>query len=228
MAYRRRKPFFKPYQRFGKRVSATSNRSAIRKLQKTLKQVELKFVDSAIDATTILQSGVVFNQVFIIPEGDGQSDRHGRKIQLKSVAWRGTVTMPAKTDITKASDTLRLLIVKDKSANGALPLVTDVLQSGVYESFLNLENKSRFVILSDRYFPINSQGGVGDGVTNITIPTEKFFNTFKKFDVPIEYNDTATSGVVSTINTNNIVIIAISRLANAGLESCIRFRYTDM
>ncbi len=230
MAYRRRNKMYRKalYNPFGRKPNSTKNATAIRKIQKTLKQVELLFTDTAFDTATIPSTGTVGIQLFTIPEGDGQSDRHGRRIQLKSVHWRGTVNLPSSTVIAEGSDVARLMLIKDTSADGALPGVTDILSSAVYESFTNLENRSRFRILADKFISINCQGVGSNGTALITAPSERHFSIYKKLDLTIEYNDTATTGAIGTITKNNIVLLLISRLGNSAIESCFRFRYTDM
>ncbi len=191
-------------------------------------QIEVKFTDFSQDSSTVSATGGMAGQLFTIPEGDGQSDRHGRKIQLKSVRWKGVCTIVGSTQSAEATDTIRLMLVKDKSANGVIPAVTDILTTANWESFENLENMSRFKILIDKTYSLNSLGFAGNGTASDTLPVEKNFDLYRKLDIPIEYNDSATTGVISTINTNNVVMLLITRLANAGIESCIRFRYTDM
>ncbi len=218
----------KVFPRYQKRKFTTNLRRDVNKLKKQMGQVELKFFDKVVDQIPINSSGDVLAQIFTIAEGDNQSQRHGRRIQIKSVSWRGIVLIPSTGIVGDASDTVRLMLVKDNSANGALPSVLDVLASANWESYTNLENKSRFRILMDKHIAISSGGvEVNTSITR-TLPYEKFFKVYKKMDVTIEYNDTASTGVISTINTNNIILLVISRQSNAELQSCTRVRYTDM
>ncbi len=211
-----------------KRVNVRSNRLRINKLARIINQREIKFIDRAVDDPTISQTGTVQTQLFTIPQGDGPSTRDGRKIVLTSMQWQGTVNIVATSVPGEASDTVRMLVLKDKQTNGALPSVTDILVNANWEAFKNLVNKNRFVTLIDKYVSIASMGAFGDGTTNIALPNEKHFKLFRKLNVPIEYDESATTGVIATITTNNIVMLLISRAANAGIESCIRFRYSDM
>ncbi len=207
---------------------ATKLQKDVSRLKRQMGQVELKFADKQVDDAVISTTGSVQLQLFVIPQNDTQSGRHGRKIVLTSVHLRGIIGLGTSTVVGEGSDTMRIIMLKDNSANGALPAVLDILTLASWESFINLENKSRFRVLADRFVSINCNGVAGDGTTNDTSPTEKYFSIYKKLNLTIEYNDTASTGDIATINTNNIVVLFISRLGNVQIESCIRFRYTDM
>ncbi len=223
------KPRYKGYwpyaPRYGKQSTTQSNTRAIGKLRKQLGQVEIKFADKTVDDSLISATGTVQGQLFVIPEGDGQSDRHGRKIQLKSFQWRGQISLPSSGTVGEGSDSVRMIVLKDNSANGALPAVLDILVLEDWESFKNLENVSRFTTLLDRTMSLCT-GGLAS--TPLTAPVERAFNYYRKFDIPIEYNDSATTGVIATINTNNVVMLLLSRQGKLIINSCVRFRYTDM
>ncbi len=141
---------------------------------------------------------------------------------------RGVVALASKAVAAQGSDTCRILVVKDTSANGVLPAVTDILALANYESFPNLENKNRFRIIADKMISINCEGISDDGTTIRTAPHEVHFSIFRKINFPIEYNDGAATGVIDTINTNNVVMVIISRVGFCAVEACVRFRYTDM
>ncbi len=230
MALRNRKPkgYWPHKPRYGRYASGQQLRKDVNKLKRQMREVELKFVDANVDDAVIAATGTVQSQLFTIPEGDGQSDRHGRKIVLKSVQWRGVVALPSSATIADGSDTCRLIMLKDNSANGALPAVLDILVAANWESFKNLENSGRFTTLLDKFVSINCFGVAGNGTSNDTAPREMGFKFYRKLNTMIEYNDSATTGVITTINTNNIVLLYISRNGVCSVESCIRFRYTDM
>ncbi len=204
------------------------NTRNIRKIQRVLKQIELKFIDSVLDLGTITATGNIAPQLFTIPQGDLQSTRDGRKVHLTSVQWQGTIHIDQSVSFNDASDTVRLLMVIDKQTNGSLPAITDLIVNNNWESFKNLENQGRFRVILDKFISVNSMGAQGDGTTASFLPVEKHFKVFRKLSLNIEYNDLSTSGAIGTITTNNVVILLISRNANASIESCIRFRYTDL
>ena len=99
-------------------------RQNTKKLNKLLKSAEVKFTDKNVDDAIVSSTGSVQAQILVVPIGDSQSTRHGRKILLTSVQWHGVVTLPSSATIESGSDTCRLMMLKDTSANGALPAVT--------------------------------------------------------------------------------------------------------
>ncbi len=206
---------------------AMKNKRAISKINNTLKDIEFKFIDTDVDLASFVTTGSVI-QGFVIPEGDGQSEREGRKVRIKSIEWRGTITLVSSTVINEGTDTVRLMAVWDKQANKALPAVTDILLFAVQESFKNLEQSGRFITLWDKSFVINCKGLAGDGTTSDTAPASKWFHYYRKLNIEMIYDNVATTGVIATINSNNIVLLVISRLGNAGIVSTLRFRYTDL
>lgn len=214
----------------GKRTrqgQVVKNTYKIAKLQSKLGQAEVKFFDKVIDQTQISATGIMASQLFTLSEGDSQSQRHGRKVHLTSIQWNGVVTLESTNLPAHATDTVRLLILRDRQANRALPGITDILVQPQWESYRNLENKSRFSIIYEKR--ISLYGAVsGDGSLTITSPVEKNFRMFRKLNIPILYNDSANTGVIATINSNNVVCLLISRNARVNIESCMRFRYTDL
>ncbi len=195
---------------------------------RVLKQnIDLKFIDATLNDAVVTTTGDVFSQLFIIPDGDTQSQKEGLKVTLKSVQIRFQLTIPSTTVVADATDILRVILVKDKQANGALPAVIDILNTATIQAFKNLENTSRFVTLFDKTLAISSMGGFGDGTTNATLPNTKWWQFYKKLNYPIFYNNSATTGAVTTINSNNLVLMTISEAGKVGLSLRIRIRYMD-
>ncbi len=235
MAYRNRNygrmaKWYKQAQRGPKAKMSTFSRMRkdINRMKRTLNQVELKFFDANVDDAAVSNAGTVQGQVFTVPQDDTQSGRHGRKINLTSFHIRGIIGLASTATIASGSDTCRIMVIWDKQANGALPAVGDVLAATNWESFPNLEERRRFKILADRFVSMPCQGAAGNGTANDTCPTEKYFSIYKKVNIPIEYNDSAATGVISTISSNNIVVLYISRLGFVSIEACCRTRYTDI
>ncbi len=214
------------YKRGGNSI-AYQNKRAISKINKTLKDIEYKFSDTTLNEATLATTGHI-SLGFTIAQGDNQNQREGRKVRIKSIAWRGRINLVSSTVPAEGTDIVRLMAVHDKQANKALPLITDYLEVASTESFKNLENSGRFRTIWDKTFEINCNGISGDGTTSDTAPTEIFFEYYKNVDIEIIYDDVASTGVIGTINSNNIVMIVMSELANAGITSELRARYTDL
>ncbi len=214
------------YKRGGNNM-AYQNKRAISKINKTLKDIEYKFIDTDVNEATLATTGHV-SLGFTIAQGDGQSQREGRKVRIKSIAWRGRINLVTSSVLAEGTDIVRLMAIHDKQANKALPSIVDFLELSGIESFKNLENSGRFRTIWDKTFEINCNGIGGDGTTVDTAPAEIFFEYYKDIDIEIIYDDVASTGVVGTINSHNIVIMVLSEFANAGITSTLRARYTDL
>lgn len=77
--------------------------------------------------------------------GTANGQRIGRKIQLRSVQIRYTVTPPGAGGVSQN----RFVIVYDKQTNGAAPTASDVFAINAFDSPLNLNNAERFVVIMD-------------------------------------------------------------------------------
>ncbi len=205
--------------------------TAINRLQRDVnvlkKQVDVKFFDSTVDDAVVATGGIVNAQIFTIPDGDTQQEKEGLKITIKSIQLRFQLSIPSTTVVADATDVCRLILVKDRQTNGALPTVLNILAQADIQSFKQLEQSMRFTTVFDKTISINSMGGFGDGTTNATLPNTKSWQVFKKMNLPIIYNDTAATGVIATIVTNNLVLLYISEKGKCGIKCKVRVRFTD-
>ncbi len=188
---------------------------------------ELKFHDLDIDDPTIATNGtIVEDSCNVIAEGNGEEERIGRKVTLRSINWRFNIRLPEGTAVTTTSDTVRVIVYLDKQTNGATAAVTDLLESDNYQSFNNLANKSRFRTLMDRTYDLNTDLS-GDGTT-VDSPRFNINDSFfKKINIPIEYDNTATTGAISTQRSNNIGVLLLSKNGLCTFDSKMRLRYSD-
>ena len=192
---------------------------------------EVKFLDRTIPSLTpIPTAGAVLDiRPLLIPEDVTQNGRIGRTIWLKSFHLRMHLYITTTTS-EAAHDIVRILIIHDKCANGANPAVTDILVTGSnVNSFLNLENQHRFRVLYNKIFSCNYQGIAGNGTANDTVAKGWNIQANLRMNIPITYDNSLNTGVIATIRSNNIVVMAISHAAivNIGAEGLTRVRYTE-
>ncbi len=179
---------------------------------------ELKFHDLVVDDAVVPATGANTLSFCLIQQGIQETGRIGRKCVVKSVAFRYTVATPTDAIL---GDTIRIIIVWDKQANGSIPAVTGVLDTASLSSYLNLENSGRFVVLMNRFHTINI---MASGTATGTWPNEQYHTFFKKVNIPIEFSGTA--GVIGEITSNNIYAIYITANGNAGVfDSKVRIRF---
>jgi len=164
---------------------------------------ELKFFDTANSFLFDLTGEVpATGQLALIPQGDTESTRDGRKAVIKSIQIRGIVTF-APGALGTAAAVAYMYLILDKQCNGAAAAITDVFTSNdMSTNLLQLNNSGRFRILKKWVWNLNSQAGVTTAYNNVTRPVE----FYKKCNIPMDWNSTA--GAITEIRSNNIFLMA--------------------
>lgn len=188
---------------------------------------ELKFHDLDVNDAVIAAGGTVQTAQLTIAQGTTESQRIGRKVVIKSINWRYRLFLPATTSSASTSDIVRMIVFIDKQANGAAAGVTDLLESADFQSFNQLANKSRFTVLHDKTFNLESRSGAGDGTTNTYGEMAISSSFFKKCSIPIEYDNSGTTGAVTEIRSNNILVMLLSEQGLCTFDSKMRYRFLD-
>lgn len=154
-----------------------------------------------------------------IAQGAAQNEHVGRKALMKKVHLRYTYYSGSAGG---NQSQVRILVVYDKQANGALPSVGDVLaSSATFNSFNNLANADRFVILMDEICDSTQSSALNiAGVRHLKVNLETIFGG-------------TTSGIAS-INSGSIFIMAANNSdptvgsAAGTVYFTTRVRYTDV
>ncbi len=187
---------------------------------------ELKFFNSDQDDASIAAGGTVIGSVNLIAQGVGESQRVGRKCVIRQVHARWNIRNAGTSDTATADETVRLMFVLDKQANGANASVTDMVETSNYLSFNNLANKGRFRTLMDRTYTLNSMGGAGNGTANDTLSVAIDDSLYKNVNIPIEFD--GVNGTIGEIKSNNILVVTFSRVgAIALMDLRMRLRFSD-
>lgn len=194
------------YGRFGtRRARRLANRGGYLNGTKP----ELKFFDTtltfAFDATGEVPAT---GQLALIPQGDTESTRDGRKAVIKSIQIRGAITyVPAASGVAATINYLYLVL--DKQTNGAAAAITDVFTSNAMrDNLLNLNNSGRFRIIKKWVIRMEPKAGVTTAYNNDIRQVEYY----KKCNIPIDWSSTA--GAITEIRSNNIFLLAGSEGAN--------------
>ncbi len=191
---------------------------------------ELKFHDVQLDDAVITTSGAITPTVNIIAQDVTESTRVGRKCTIRGIQWRYRLELPEyDAQATAASgDICRVIMYLDKQCNGATATALGLLESDNYLSFNNLANKSRFRILHDKTHVVNYTGMASDGA-GLVSGNNVFRNVtfYKKCSIPLEFDDSAATGALTTIRSNNIGVLLITAAGVMGMESKIRLRFSD-
>lgn len=220
-----------------KLVTPTRGRSRIR--NRTLDQlygVELKFVDYNYTATIVnTTAGAEADPgtalcLNAIAQGDGESQRDGRKAVIKSFEIRGFVNFTAQSDAADPAggQIVRLVLVQDRQTNAAQENSEDVLSDSAgndVNSMTNLQFEKRFRILRDVRISVEPAVAFTDGTnTGAVSGTTKSFHWKGRLNMPVNYS--GTTAVIGSIVDNSLHIIAIASggtAANLTYTSRVRF-----
>lgn len=180
--------------------------------------IEKKFNDY-FQPTTNLAAGSAIYNINGIAQGTDYNQRIGREIFQKSLYLR-----MFGADVTGTSTQVRVMLVFDKQTNGVLPLISDILTSVSLLACNNLNNRERFVTISDKQF-ITSGTNAG--------PSNSFMNNkYKKIRLPVTFNNTGST--IADINTGALYLVIIAQNAFSGLLTntlnfsfVARTRFTD-
>lgn len=185
---------------------------------------ELKFFDTNISFGVDEEFSVIIRTFNNIRQGTSGNERIGRSLVIRRFMFEYSILTNDIFGPNRSSAALRVIIYLDTQANGATIVVSDILQTANYHSFTNLENRARFSIIMDRTHVLNALARITDDV----IPTIQVHNFYsKELNIPIDFDDSFTDGRMSTIRSNNIGILFISRNGNYDMKGEVRLRFTD-
>lgn len=168
-----------------------------------------------------------------ISAGTGPSNRDGREVTVNSILIRGTLKDIPDDPVTHVCDdrSVRLLLVQDTQANGALPALGDILDNanavattngelGI-NNFNNLENSSRFKILHDEILELTQGPAIYNYGTSVVSNAVRkhHFQIYKPVNFKVSYDGTA--GTLGTIVKNNIILVVYAS------ESTRAYLYLD-
>lgn len=200
--------------------------------------LENKFYDTGIENTALVAttSGAMMDPtptvlcLNAVPQGDGESNRDGRKIVINSIRVKGSVsgTTRAALGAMPAGLSYRLILVQDTQTNGAQCSSAQVLQDNTlgedWQSFKNLEYEKRFKILRDITDVVNVTATIPDGTNTGSVGYgTKNFDIYLKCDIPVIF--TGTTEAIANVVDNSLHVIAIGQSANMNMSYQSRIRY---
>lgn len=187
---------------------------------------ELKFKDTSLTLSPVLVTSSI-NDIVAVGEGVGESQRIGRKMTIKKINCRGEVKLNNTGAGATQTNAVRICIVQDTQTNGAVFTGLNLWEADNIESFRNLANTNRFKILKTKEITINTQGGT-------TLASEDYAATTRRFNfnvacnVPIEYDNSASTGVITSCRSNNVYFLIQAKGATwVDLTGNARIRFTD-
>jgi hypothetical protein len=226
-----------PYKRF------PPTRKAYKRYMLKNPGPEIKFIDMSEDVTP-LTAGSLFNvgpgstnTLCGCAQGDGPSDREGRKIKVIGIQFRGHAenleVSDASPSNTDSHQFIRLVVYQDRQTNGAAPTIIDN-NTGILTSVTPnihglpcMYTRGRFRIIVDKQWTFNAFY-VWSGAACYRMNNIKAFKFFKKLSIPVEFDNSATTGALSTIRTNNVNAFAIqSASSQCKIVQAIRTFFID-
>lgn len=178
-------------------------------------------------------------------EGAGFFNRIGRRIRMLSLHVQGLINRDDNAQSDTFVTMLRCLIIYDRQPNGALPALSDMIQTTDLNgnntttvlSSVNMSNKDRFAILSDWRMAVPPIGasGVTPSNTTVTVQTNQpengfVYNKFLKLR-GLETHYGASTGAIGDIKTGSLLFVCFSSTANADgpwtIQIDARLRYMD-
>jgi len=187
--------------------------------------IELKYADFARSLLTVVSpvaavGGVVDPATFLalnaIAQGDGESQRDGKQINLKSCYVTGSIDIPALINQTAAKNipTVYIALVLDKQTNGA-QLTSELVfenPSGASTTaanpLRNMQYTSRFDVLDSVCVELEQPQVTFDGTNLETAGTRAPFKLSWTGDLMTQYIGVDAS--ISTIQDNSLHLIAFA------------------
>lgn len=186
--------------------------------------------------TTTLSSTAVFVPINVMVKGVDFFNRVTNRVYMAEVE---IISIIRPTGANVNYDLARVMIVWDRSPNGALPTIGDILQdahlaSTTAYSFANFSNMNRFIILMDKklFIPLINNAAVLAvyAPTPDTCGQSLRIEETIKICLPATYNNT-NGGTILDLNSGSLLYVTFSdvTLANSGWQvaSGIRLKYYD-
>lgn len=195
--------------------------------------IETKFYDTflvaaALTSPTDASGGehdpsatIVLNSV---TQGDGESQRDGRKINMKSISINGVVFQAAQANQTAVDfyPTVYIALVLDSQTNGATIASENVFcnpsanAGGAANVYRNLQYSRRFKVLRSLTITPPQGQPVYDG-TNIEVSgtTTPWRMDVKLPNIPVTYTGTTES--VANITDNSLHVVAYTNGTDSGV-----------
>lgn len=202
-----------------------------------VKSVDLNDAGSAPYTTAINSTAAVILLNGMVP-GSNLQNRLGRKIAMKSVRLLGNIIWNGNGAVNY--DFFRLMIVYDRQPNGALPALSDILQtvdpagntSSTVWDHVNLSNRDRFQILRNRMYSVNSHGGSSTFVAGAITDGRWQVDEFVRLkDLETHFN-TGVAGTVADMTTGALLLVLVGATAAANNQADLnwtsRVRFTDL
>ncbi len=198
--------------------------------------IEKKFIDYTYGPTAIVTTntsaeadpGSSVDCISAVAQGDGESNRDGRKMVIKNIHLRGNVEFAAIDDAGSIAGPaiVRVAVIWDTQTNAGQENSEDVFlaATNVEHAYRNLQFSKRFRVLMDRSFTLNlTAAAAGTAITVDSGGVARTFTMDKTVNIPVEHK--ATTAVVGSVVDNSIHVIAFASRSGVNLSYQSRVRF---
>lgn len=232
----RKKQFKRRVQRKQVAILANvPNKPSVKSLDRRIKKInnkfELKHIDTFNNGTAIT-AGALLIPLNLCVQGDTDITRTGDDSSATSIQWRLRIS----TDVDSLTDVIvRMLIVWDRQANGAVFTIGQLLDNSVITSLIlspyNHSNQERFKILHDSVHVMKPQVLLDFDTTTGTTSTNQIVSKYlrgkRQLSRTVKYEGNV--GTIADIESNALYAVFVSNTATEDptLASGFRFYFKD-
>lgn len=182
---------------------------------------EKKYWDVQVTNVGDMTSGSVLNSLNLIPQGTTDQKRIGNKITIRNINIRGQFSLDDQGTGAFTSCIMRVILFVDKQCNGATATVADILTTADINSFRNMDQVERFVILKDKNYtlPVTAANVLH------TSDSTRTWNISKKCNYDVHFS--STTGAITEIRSNNVGLLYITSNTIVNAEGIARIKFTD-
>ncbi len=205
--------------------------------------IEKKFYDTALTAAALTaptdaaggeHDPSATSMISTPIQGDGEENRDGKKIMIKSVQAKITLNVPVLANQILASTPVRVFValVQDTQTNGAQIVSESVYknQSGAAVQAVtpmrDLLSGNRFKVLKSQVVSMGAPQQTYDGTNMENSGISRTLDWFIKLEMPVNFNSGTTASVANVVD-NSIHVIAYADTTVGGptiaYNSRIRF-----
>ncbi len=206
--------------------------------------IELKFLDTALAANALTaptdSTGGEQNPslgstgcISAMAQGDGESQRDGRRVVLKSVNIKGVIRCDPQINQTAGDTSTECIValVWDSQSNGVTLNSENVFANpsatsqGAPLVFRNLQFQERFKVLATKHITFSQPNMVWDGTNIEQGGTQRSFSFYKSLNLPVTH--TGTTANISAVSDNSLHVVAfcsnVSLVPDLSYNSRVRF-----
>lgn len=191
------------------------------------------FPSLALDTTqwspTFNLTGTI-THVNIIRQADDLAARTGTRVFLRELTLRGYVSTSLPSTATNQLQRGTMFVVYDNAPNGALPVITDILDAADPSRMQRADYRDRFQILLRQHYLLELSAYRGAAADILMASSDSIRNVDLCLPInrPSVWGESAANGAIATMRTGSLLImwLGTSATATENLVANLFFRLT--